>query len=363
MPCSSAADGDTAAALADAAGARRRPRGGGDAGDGSAPGVDPEPVGRCLVPRSAPDPRLRLAILAGIFVGALDHRPPLRRARGGPAGAAVDVAFWAVPFGIIGGRIYHVISSPDAYFGPGGDPLGRLHDLGRRPRHLGRDRARRGRRVRSGCAAHGRRFAAVRGRGRAGPPHRPGDRPARQLLQPGALRRADHPAVGPRDRRRRSLPVGLRRPGRSSTRRSSTSCSGTSRPPRSWSGSTGASGSGTAACSGSTSCVYTTGRLWIELLRIDPAELVLGLRINVWTSILVFLGALVAFVLIGRRTPGARPRSGCRVESRSPRSRTSPWRPAGRSATPPRTRPRRHRRSASHGPGRVRPSDRGTGPT
>ena len=50
--------------------------------------------------------------------------------------------------------------------------------------------------------------------------------------------------------------------------------------------------------------VYTSGRLWIELLRIDPAHGFLGLRLNVWTSILVGLGALVAFVLVGRRHPG-----------------------------------------------------------
>src|SRR5690606_38360907 len=35
---------------------------------------------------------------------------------------------------------------------------------------------------------------------------------------------------------------------------------------------------------------YTLGRVWIEALRIDPAETVLGLRLNVWTSIVVFLG-------------------------------------------------------------------------
>jgi prolipoprotein diacylglyceryl transferase len=34
-----------------------------------------------------------------------------------------EVAITAVPFGILGGRIYHVITSPDAYFGVGGDPL------------------------------------------------------------------------------------------------------------------------------------------------------------------------------------------------------------------------------------------------
>jgi prolipoprotein diacylglyceryl transferase len=35
----------------------------------------------------------------------------------------LDIAVWAVPFGIIGGRLYHVISSPRPYFGEGGDPM------------------------------------------------------------------------------------------------------------------------------------------------------------------------------------------------------------------------------------------------
>ena len=35
----------------------------------------------------------------------------------------LDIAVWAVPFGIVGGRLYHVISSPRAYFGENGDPL------------------------------------------------------------------------------------------------------------------------------------------------------------------------------------------------------------------------------------------------
>ena len=34
-----------------------------------------------------------------------------------------DVAIFAVPFGIIGGRIYHVLSSPDDFFGSEGSPL------------------------------------------------------------------------------------------------------------------------------------------------------------------------------------------------------------------------------------------------
>ncbi|MEK8229122.1 prolipoprotein diacylglyceryl transferase [Oerskovia sp. M15] len=50
--------------------------------------------------------------------------------------------------------------------------------------------------------------------------------------------------------------------------------------------------------------LYTLGRVWIEMLRIDTAEQVLGLRLNVWTSILVGAAALIAFIVIGRRHPG-----------------------------------------------------------
>src|SRR5690606_6709940 len=63
-----------------------------------------------------------LAILTGIAVATLIAQR--RRAeRGGPAERVIEIVYWAVPFGIVGGRIYHVISSPQAYFGPGGDPL------------------------------------------------------------------------------------------------------------------------------------------------------------------------------------------------------------------------------------------------
>jgi prolipoprotein diacylglyceryl transferase len=50
---------------------------------------------------------------------------------------------------------------------------------------------------------------------------------------------------------------------------------------------------------------YCLGRGWIEHLRIDAVEYddVLGLRLNVWTSIVLFLGALAYFVVAGRRHP------------------------------------------------------------
>jgi prolipoprotein diacylglyceryl transferase len=66
-----------------------------------------------------------LCILAGIALAVwiADRRVI---ARGGPPGAALDVAAWAVPFGIVGARLYHVVTSPQAYFGAGGAPLDAL---------------------------------------------------------------------------------------------------------------------------------------------------------------------------------------------------------------------------------------------
>jgi prolipoprotein diacylglyceryl transferase len=51
---------------------------------------------------------------------------------------------------------------------------------------------------------------------------------------------------------------------------------------------------------------YTAGRGWIETLRIDTVEAndVFGLRLNVWTSIVLFLGAAVYLLVMGRLRPG-----------------------------------------------------------
>ena len=42
---------------------------------------------------------------------------------------------------------------------------------------------------------------------------------------------------------------------------------------------------------------YTLGRTWIELMRTDAATMVAGVRINVWVSLLVFIGAVVYFIV------------------------------------------------------------------
>jgi prolipoprotein diacylglyceryl transferase len=53
---------------------------------------------------------------------------------------------------------------------------------------------------------------------------------------------------------------------------------------------------------------YAAGRLWVEALRIDPASELWGLRINIWTSLLTLvasLGVLITMAL--RRRSGLQP--------------------------------------------------------
>ena len=66
-----------------------------------------------------------LCILIGIVVAVwLTGRRLVPR--GGEPGQALDVAAWAVLFGIVGGRLYHVITTPGPYWGEGGLPVDAL---------------------------------------------------------------------------------------------------------------------------------------------------------------------------------------------------------------------------------------------
>jgi prolipoprotein diacylglyceryl transferase len=63
-----------------------------------------------------------LCIIAGIAVAIYIGQKRFAASGGNPE-EVLDAAMWAVPFGIIGGRLYHLISSPQQYFGPNGKPL------------------------------------------------------------------------------------------------------------------------------------------------------------------------------------------------------------------------------------------------
>lgn len=242
-----------------------------------------------------------LCILAGVFVSVwwTERR---YRAMGGPADTAGDVALIAVPFGIVGARLYHVVTSPEAYFGPHGDPALILQIW------------RGGLGIWGGVAfgiASGAWLLHRRGL-RLGPF---GDAFAPTLLVAQALGRFGNyfnqelfgsPTTLPwgLEIDRDHLPVGYA-PG--------TLFHPTFLYEAVWN-ALGAVflvwlGRRLAARDGVIGgrllwaylMVYTSGRVWIECLRVDEAEHVLGLRLNVWTSLVVFLVGLVGYVVVSRR--------------------------------------------------------------
>ena len=241
-----------------------------------------------------------LAILLGIFAAwwILDRR---YTAKGGPKDAALDVAFWMVPFGIVGARIYHVISSPDAYFGPDGDPVRALYIW---QGGLGIWGA-----VALGAVGA---WIGLRRRGLRMAPF--ADALAPGLLVAQAIGRLGNYFNQELYGAPTTLPWGLEIDDAHLVGgyESGTLFHPTFLYEMLWN-------LGAAAVliwaqrrfrlrHGRVFwlyvMLYTAGRVWIEYLRVDEAELVLGLRLNVWTSILIFLVALVAFVVIGRRTRG-----------------------------------------------------------
>ncbi|MCR6647344.1 MAG: prolipoprotein diacylglyceryl transferase [Cellulomonas sp.] len=242
-----------------------------------------------------------IAILIGIVAAVLITQRRWKE-RGGDPDQVVEIAFWAVPFGILGGRIYHLITSPDAYFGKGGDPWkafaiweGGLGIWGAVA--LGAVGAW------IGCRRLGVRLTVF------------ADALAPGLLVAQAVGRLGNwfnqeLFGGPT-----TLPWGLRVDDAVAV--AAGHPAGTLFHPTFlyemvwnllgaallvWADRRFRLGHGRVFWL--YVVVYTSGRLWIEALRIDPAHGFLGLRLNVWTSILVGLGALVAFILVGRRHPG-----------------------------------------------------------
>lgn len=62
-----------------------------------------------------------LCIIAGIVAAVwLAERRWVKR--GGESSVISDIALWAVPFGVIGGRVYDVLTDPELYFAAGRDP-------------------------------------------------------------------------------------------------------------------------------------------------------------------------------------------------------------------------------------------------
>ena len=217
-------------------------------------------------------------------------------ARGGDPVAIEEIALWAVPFGIVGGRIYHVISTPGPYFGAGGHPIDAFKiwqgglgiwgavAIGALGAWIGARRQKVSFSAFMDAAAPGLIIAQAIGRiGNyfnqelfGGPTTLPwglevdpyqsmlaGQFPPDTLFHPTFLYEIVWNLAGA------ALIIVLDRRLRLRFGRAF------------W----------------LYVIVYTSGRLWIEMLRIDDAVHVFGVRINVWVSILVLILGILMFVL------------------------------------------------------------------
>lgn len=248
-----------------------------------------------------------LCILAGILVAVWLTQRRLA-ARGGDPERVIDVAMWAVPFGIVGGRLYHVISSPQAYFGEGGNPVDALKiwngglgiwgavALGALGAWIGCRRSGVSYLDFADALAPGLIIAQAIGRWGnwfnnelyGGPTD------LHWALQIHEWDATTGEAV--RDAGGQAVVLGSYHP---TFLYESLWCLGVAallvwadrrfrlRP-------------------GQVFALYvmgyTLGRVWIEMMRVDEANHVLGLRLNVWTSLLVFAFGLAWFVLARRRS-------------------------------------------------------------
>lgn len=219
------------------------------------------------------------------------------RARGGDPDVLYDVAMWAIPIGIIGARLYHVVTSPEAYFGPGGDPWlipqiwrGGLGIWGG-----------------VGAGALGAFLAVKRAGVRFGPI---ADSLAPALLVAQAIGRwgnwfNQELFGGPT-----TLPWGLQI---DAAHLPAGYAPGTLFHPAFlyeclWNLAAAAlivwldrrRRFAAGQVFGLYLMAYTLGRAWIEMLRIDDAHTLGGLRLNVWTSLLVFAVGAALFVIAGR---------------------------------------------------------------
>lgn len=223
-------------------------------------------------------------------------------ARGGQPGTIADVALWAVPFGIIGGRLYHVISDNQLYFGDGGSGLaGALQvwqgGLGIWGAVLG--------------GALGA-WIACRRRGIPLPPL--GDAVAPGIILAQAIGRLgnyfNQELFGAPTQLAWGLQIDpVNRPSGFETFE-------TFHPTflyellwnlavfavLLWADKRFTMGHGRVFAL--YIALYCLGRVWIEMLRIDTANHILGLRLNVWTALLVGLAAVVYIIISARRRPG-----------------------------------------------------------
>ncbi|MFE7546380.1 prolipoprotein diacylglyceryl transferase [Streptomyces platensis] len=237
-------------------------------------------------------------IIIGVFVGVwLGNKRWVQR--GGRSGTVADIAVWAVPFGLVGGRLYHVITTYEPYFGPNGHPIDafKVWEGG-----LGIWGA-----VALGAVGA---WIGCRRRGIPLPAYADALAPGLALGQaigrwgnwfnqelygkptdvPWALEISSDPAIG--------RVGGTYHP---TFLYECLWCIGVAALVI-WADKRFRLGHGRAFAL--YVAAYCAGRAWIEYMRVDEAHHILGLRLNVWVALIVLVLAVVYFVVSAKKAPG-----------------------------------------------------------
>ncbi|MFJ9408656.1 prolipoprotein diacylglyceryl transferase [Streptomyces sp. NPDC101393] len=237
-------------------------------------------------------------IIIGVFVGVwLGNKRWVQR--GGRSGTVADIAVWAVPFGLVGGRLYHVITTYEPYFGKNGHPLDAFKvwegglgiwgavALGAVGAWIGCRRRGIPLPAYADVLAPGLAFGQAIGRwgnwfnqelyGRA-------------TDVPWALEISSDPAIG--------RVGGTYHP---TFLYESLWCVGVALLVM-WADKRFRMGHGRVFAL--YVAAYCVGRAWIEYMRVDEAHHILGMRLNVWTALIVGLLAVAYLVISAKKVPG-----------------------------------------------------------
>jgi prolipoprotein diacylglyceryl transferase len=245
-----------------------------------------------------------LCILLGIILAVMITSRRLTK-RGAEPGVVLDIALWAVPLGIIGARIYHVLTHPDDYFA--GQELWRVFAIWEGGNAIYGSLIGGAIGVWIGCRMTGIRFWSF------------ADALAPGLLVAQAAGRLgnwfNHELYGaPTD-----LPWGLEIPADNPTFPAGLAEGTLFHPTFLYEIIWNLAGAALIVLLerkinlrwGKALAVYLiwygTGRAFFESIRVDPSEMFLGIRSNVWASFAAIVLGIVIFLVQRRRHTGDEP--------------------------------------------------------
>lgn len=243
-----------------------------------------------------------LFILTGIVV-ALALTESRLRARGAESGIALDISLWAIPFGILGGRFFHVLTHPDDYFFPGADLLAifRIWEGGL---------AIYGALILGSLGAYiGARSAGIKFTSYL-------DAVAPGVLLAQAIGRWGNYFNNELFGTPTDLPWGLQIPSSNPAYPAGLPDGVLFHPTFLYESIWSLAGVALLLAAdrrfnlrwgkmvGLYLVYYSIGRVWIEAIRIDPSEIVFGLRINIWSAIAGIAIGIAVIAIQSRRHPG-----------------------------------------------------------